>query len=34
MNALITMDETQMLNALDQMRGFIIDNDKFIIDQG
>ena len=31
MNALITMDETQMLNALEKMRGFIIDNDKFII---
>ncbi len=33
MNALITMDETQMLNALEKMRGFIIDNDKFIIDR-
>ncbi len=32
-NALITMDETQMLNALEKMRGFIIDNDKFIIDR-
>ena len=33
MNALITMDETQMLNALGKMREFNIDNDKYIIER-
>ena len=33
LNALVTMDETQLLNALDQMRKFVKEEKQFAIDQ-